>query len=56
MLVQFADGANPDCAAAEGGSCFYAWQRAADEAHLYGFSSGDPVVYGLGLYASVTGK
>jgi hypothetical protein len=47
----------PDCTpTADGVGCYFAWAKKGQEMQLYGFSSGTPVVFGLGIYATLPGK
>jgi hypothetical protein len=45
---------NADCSnGPDGVICHHIWQKGGHDTQLYGFSSGDPAVFGLGLYASI---
>jgi len=48
---------SPDCTLDSGEvSCYSLWLKNGHEGRLYSFASGDPVVYGLGVYFSIPGK
>ena len=49
--------AMPDCTpTTDGVGCYFAWAKKGQEMQLYGFSSGAPAVFGLGIYATLPGK
>ena len=49
--------ANADCSPGNDGvSCYYDWHKGRQNLRLYGFSSGDPAVFGLGVYATIVAR